>query len=326
MYDMARLLAQDYSDESARVFVQMALYLNPGHTRARFLLAHIAARNDRSDEAIAAYEQIPPSDGNYAQARRAMAELLAEMDDDARALAVLKDLVEQKGDVEALVQMGDIYRLNDDFTAAIKAYDEAQELLSGEIDADHWHIHYLRGMAYEQNKQWKKAEGDLKAALEFQPDHPYVLNYLGYAWADQGLHLPEAEKMIRRAVELQPQDGYITDSLGWVLYRMGQFKAAVPHLEQAVELLPYDPTINDHLGDAYWQVGRRLEARFQWERARNYAQDDKMRASIDEKLKNGLTSSAPQIYEDHSGHADIPAPNAEQAAQNTGPASDKQLQ
>ncbi len=41
------------------------------------------------------------------------------------------------------------------------------------------------------------------------------------------------------------------------------------NLERAIDLKPEDPTINDHLGDAYWRVGRTLEAKFQWARARD---------------------------------------------------------
>ena len=101
---------------------------------------------------------------------------------------------------------------------------------------------------------------------------------------------PFALPDIRRAVALRPEDGYITDSLGWVLYRLGNYEEAVPHLERAVELLPYDSVINDHLGDAYWRVGRRLEARFQWMRAKNHSDDEILVGEIDRKLDQGLQS------------------------------------
>ena len=48
------------------------------------------------------------------------------------------------------------------------------------------------------------------------------------------------------------------------IYRLGRYPEAVAQLEQAATLRPNDPEINDHLGDAYWQVGRKLEAHFQW--------------------------------------------------------------
>ena len=143
-------------------------------------------------------------------------------------------------------------------------------------------------MSYERLGNWDAAEKDLLAALDIKPDHPYVLNYLGYAWADRGLHLDEAQNMIRKAVTLRPDDGYITDSLGWVLYRLGKYKAAVPELERAVALLPYDPVINDHLGDVYWRVGRKREAKFQWERSKNYTDDPDMKAKAVDKIVQGL--------------------------------------
>ena len=53
--------------------------------------------------------------------------------------------------------------------------------------------------------------------------------------------------MIENAVAQRRNDGYIVDSMGWVLFRLGEFKRAVPHLEKAVQLRPHDPIINDHL-------------------------------------------------------------------------------
>ena len=73
---------------------------------------------------------------------------------------------------------------------------------------------------------------------------------------------------------------------------MGLYDKALPYLEQAVELLPYDSIINDHLGDLYWQLGRKSEARFQWERALNAAEEDEEKEALSEKLKNGLDTPA----------------------------------
>ena len=45
MFDMARILYADYSDESARIFGHLALYLNPNKMNAMMLLWHVSARN-----------------------------------------------------------------------------------------------------------------------------------------------------------------------------------------------------------------------------------------------------------------------------------------
>ena len=307
LYDMANLLSRDYSDESALVFAHMALYLEPGDSEIILLMADLAARNERYNAAINLYGSIGAEDENFLEAKRNAADLLEEQGRHDEALAQLDQLALTHADVESKIQIGDIYRRKDDFKSAIKAYDRAENFWDEGIPEDYWHLHYLRGMAYEQSDQWEKAEEDLKAALAFQPDNPFVLNYLGYAWADQGENLEDAMQMIKKAVELRPEDGYITDSLGWVLYRMHRFEEAVPYLENAVELLPYDPIINDHLGDAYWQVGRKLEARFQWLRAKNHADDDdaELVEQIQTKLSSGLErlpadSSNTDVMEAHS--------------------------
>ena len=60
-------------------------------------------------------------------------------------------------------------------------------------------------------------------------------------------------------------------------------------LEKAVELEPADPDINDHLGDAYWMAGRKSEAGFQWNRVLSLGPDKKLKASVEQKLHDGLT-------------------------------------
>jgi tetratricopeptide (TPR) repeat protein len=292
LHDMAQLLYQEYSDESARVFAHMTLYLKPDMTDAKLLLASVSARNEQVDEAIAFYKSVPSTDERYSEAHRAAVELLENSGRKEEALAELEAMVQQNNDLEAMIQIGDIHRRNDEFDKAIHTYNRAAQILGKDIPKEYWQLYYVRGMSYERLGQWDKAESDLKAALAFQPDHPMVLNYLGYAWADQGVNLQESLDLIRKAADLEPTDGYITDSLGWVLYRMGDYAESVPHLERAVELLPYDPVINDHLGDAYWRVGRKMEARFQWMRAKNHADDNSLVTQIDVKLDQGLKEIA----------------------------------
>jgi predicted negative regulator of RcsB-dependent stress response len=67
-------------------------------------------------------------------------------------------------------------------------------------------------------------------------------------------------------------------------------------------LLPYDSEINNHLGDAYWKVGRKVEARFQWERARNYSKDQTLSETLTAKLKKGLEEpQGPRMTGDING-------------------------
>ena len=153
-----------------------------------------------------------------------------------------------------------------------------------------WFVLYARAIAHERLDNWEKAEADFRAALELNPEHPQVLNYLGYSMVEKQINLAEALDMIERAVAARPDSGFIVDSLGWILYRLGRYGEAVAHMERAVELMAVDPVVNDHLGDVYWAVGRKREAEFQWNRALSFvdltevdgeADPDRMRRKLE---------------------------------------------
>ena len=245
---------------------------------------------EQYDKAIALYSDVLKSDENYMSAQYEIVDIYDLTGQYDSALDILNDMAKKEKNPDTLIRLGDLYRHQSKYKKALNLYNRAIDEIDGTVPENYWHVYYVRGIAYEQLNDWDKAEKDLKTALKYQPDHPYVLNYLGYSWADKGINLDKATEMIQRAVDARPTDGYITDSLGWVMYRNSDYTNAVTTLERAVELLPYDPTINNHLGDAYWKVGRKLEARFQWERAKNHSKDETQIEAISEKLSLGLSN------------------------------------
>ena len=61
-----------------------------------------------------------------------------------------------------------------------------------------------RGIALERSKQWDRAEKDFTRALELEPDQPLVLNYLGYAWVEQGKNMEEALSVLAGVENVMP--------------------------------------------------------------------------------------------------------------------------
>jgi hypothetical protein len=55
--------------------------------------------------------------------------------------------------------------------------------------------------------------------------------------------------------------------------------------------------INDHLGDAYWRAGRRLDAQFQWNHARDLNPDPEDLPKILAKIDKGLPQASPAVEE-----------------------------
>ena len=295
LYGLGSSIGRRGGEDLALIYLQLALYLEPHHTMALISLADLYESLKKPDLAIKVYDRIPQSSPLRRNADIQVAADLDTLDRADEAKKRLERLVaDNPKDVEASVALGNILRGRKEFAECAEAYSKAIATLT-QPEKPNWVMFYFRGICYERSKQWPASEADLKKALELYPDQPLVLNYLGYSWIDQGVHMDEGMDMIRRAVEQRPDDGYIVDSLGWAYYRTANYDEAVKQLERAVELKPDDPTINDHLGDAYWRVGRLLEAHFQWSHAKDLNPEKEDLPRIEEKLKSGLpddTSSA----------------------------------
>lgn len=281
--NISSLLDRERLRTEALMFVRLSLGLEPDNPAALFSLGQLLERRSRDDLAIDVYRQIDAAAPYSWYARMRVADALHGLEQGDDAIAMLRDMVDERSErADAVQALADILRIEERYQEAVEAYDIAYDRVGGAAD---WRLYYTRGIALERAKVWDRAEKDFLTALDLEPDQPLVLNYLGYSWVEQGIQLERAKAMIETAVAKRPEDGYITDSLGWVLYRLGDYQAAVGHLERAVELEPGDPVINDHLGDAYWIVGRKNEARFQWIRALSLEPDAEDAAEIRMKLE-----------------------------------------
>ena len=288
LYGLGASLGRRGGEDLGLVYLQLSLYLSPNHPLALLSLADLYESLKKPALAIKAYERVPANSPLHRNAAIQMASNLDSLDRSDEAEKHLDALIkEHPDDLEAIMALGNVLRGHKKFAECADVYSKGVALLK-EPEKANWVLFYFRGICYERSHQWPKSEADLKKALELFPEQPHVLNYLGYSWIDQGVHLDEGMDMIKRAVQQRPDDGYIVNSLGWAYYRTGNYPEAVKQLERAIELKPEDPTINDHLGDAYWRVGRTLEAHFQWAHARDLKPDPEDLPKIEAKLKNGL--------------------------------------
>ena len=288
LYGLGAVGSRQGDELSALIYLRLSLYLRPSSDLTEVTLANLFERMKQSEQAIAAYQQVPATSPFREDADIQVALLLDGMGKSDEALQRMKELVAARpNDVDALTALAGLQRAAKKYAEAAATYDRAIAAV-GVPQRDNWTLFYFRGICFERDKQWPKAEADFKKALQLYPDQPLVLNYLGYSWVDQGVNLEEAFKMLRRAVELQPNDGYIIDSLGWAHFKLGQYDEAAQTLERAIALKPADPVLNDHLGDAYWRINRRTEAHFQWNHARDMGPDPEDLPAILKKIQVGL--------------------------------------
>lgn len=289
---LSAALSREETSDISLVLMRLASYTNPKSELVAISLAELLEQAERYEAANQIYATIDKRSSYYEAALIRTAENLRELEQPDEAIKRLNNIVASSPEnISAIIALGDTLRTEKRYEEASDVYSKALAITKGERPVD-WHLYFIRGIAYERQGAWAKAEPDFQAALKLYPDQPQVLNYLGYSWVDQGINLNEALTMIETAVGLRPNDGAIVDSLGWAYYRLERYEDAVDVLERAARLEPSDPTINDHLGDAYWHVGRKREAHFQWQKAKDMEPEAELLEKINQKLVNGLEDTA----------------------------------
>lgn len=178
----------------------------------------------------------------------------------------------------------------------LKQWPEAIEHLERAVELaprDTYGLFYLGGALEQAHNEYpdrgylKRSIAAFKRLLEINPEDAFALNYLGYLYADRGIHLEEAVGLLLRAVAIDPENSAFLDSLGWAYYRLGQYDKAEEYLRRAVENLAPDEAeeqvvIYDHAGDVARALGKIEEAEEHWRRVLELVPDNK---SVQRKLE-----------------------------------------
>ncbi len=186
-----------------------------------------------------------------------------------------------------------------------KAWEEAIPVFKTLLDSTGDNSELFRRTLIELAQTYERAGRFDDAVVKFQrllsidPDNHHALNYLGYMLAEKGIRLNEAQSYIERALKAKPENGAYLDSMGWVYYQQGKYGKAMEYLERALKTeegelqkLADDrrraylhenlSVIHDHAGDAARALGDLNRARRHWERASQFAPDNK---TIQQKLQ-----------------------------------------
>ena len=290
--NIASTFRSDFTNRYSIIYTNFSLYLKNDYEIALMYLAELLETDSKFFLANQIYDKIPPRSVFYWHARIRKARNLEILGNNKNAVLLLNKMTEEKKTrYDTLQLLGDILRNYEKYEEAIGVYNKAISRIQ-EIDENHWDLLYSRGIAYERSNQWENAETDFLKVLNFVPDQPEVLNYLGYSWIEKGLNIEKAKEFLIKAYKLRPNDPYIVDSLGWAYYKLQDYDKAIIELEKAVSLKPTDPIINDHLGDVYEKKERNLEAFFQWKKALDFEPDKKLKNQIEKKLKKFSDNSS----------------------------------
>jgi tetratricopeptide (TPR) repeat protein len=254
------LLFEAHRYEEARVRLERVIAAKPTEYEVAFFLGVVARRTGDLDAARKAFESIEPDDRYYSEARAQIASMYERRGQYEEALVEVNRALAARESQELQLYAVTLRAKTGDLAGAVEA---VEAMLSEEPENDD--LLFNLGLVYGEAERSNEAILYMQRALEKNPDNASALNYIGYTWAEQGVHLDEAERMVRRAIELRPHDGYIVDSLGWIYYmrarplvESGRAKEAealidraLEQLERAHDLTGGDPVISEHLGDTY---------------------------------------------------------------------------
>ena len=168
-------------------------------------------------------------------------------------------------------------------------WEEALEKLNAAVPllSEDANVLFYLGSCYEQASRvvqdgdyFTRAAETFSKLIERNPKDAFALNYLGYMYAEKGIHLREAVGFIERALAIDPANSAFLDSMGWAYFQLGELEQAAHYLALAIEHLDEadgpeeQAVIFDHAGDIASAQGRSSAARSHWERALEFTPDN----------------------------------------------------
>jgi Flp pilus assembly protein TadD len=192
-----------------------------------------------------------------------------EMGDEVRAeQAYIRGTVANPKLPRPYLMLGRLYARKGKYELAARKYEETLRL-----DPRNPHLYTLIGNLHEQQGNVDLAQSYYERALRVDPNYALAANNLAYALADRGVNLDRALELAKMARERMPRDPNVADTLGWVHYKRGEYREALPFLQEAASQDPKNPVIRYHLGMTYYRLGDRASARRELAAALGLRQD-----------------------------------------------------
>ena len=265
----------------AKACLTKVLSEHPDQPHAQLMLAQLYLRSDDHEAAVRTLKQIRPGSATWPQTARLLGTLALKSRAYGDAVRHFRQArtadpnePDRVADLALSLRMaGNLADARSEFLVATVQWPKDTRLRFG------------LGLVIQAMDGDIAAVKPMQQVLRIDPNHANALNFIGYVWADEGIHLDEAEAMIRRALAIRPQSAAIVDSLGWVLFRQGQLKAAEAELRRAVSLDPKEAEIHFHLGEVLRARGLRDDARRAYQSAVEFAGDDKEQALYRKAVK-----------------------------------------
>jgi tetratricopeptide (TPR) repeat protein len=233
-------------DEAIAVFGEM-LANDPTADNIRLYRGIAYEEKDDLDNAYAEFSKISRNSAQYLEAVSHIALILKEQGKFDMAIAVLTETITaHPGNFELYLNVSALYESIDRPQASLDILLENEKQFAKDP-----RLHFRIGVLLDKLGKRAESINRMKQVLQLDPKDAQALNYLGYSYAEMGIHLEEALKYITEALTIRPRDAFILDSLGWTYFKLKRYDDAVEALEEAISLVDDDSTIVEHLGDVH---------------------------------------------------------------------------
>jgi tetratricopeptide (TPR) repeat protein len=239
----ALVRAQGY--DKAVSFLQTVLKSNPTDAEAYVMLGSVQLQKNAPTEALESFRKAVEKQPKNANGYQALADFYVRENNNGEALKILRTGLQQQPDSFALhMALGGILERKGDYEAAITEYE---------------HL------------------------LKQQPGSLAVANGLASLLSDHRTDKASLERAYSLAMVLRksPVSMY-KDTLGWVYYQHGDYKNAVPLLEEAAAERPDSGVIQYHLGMSYIAIDQPAKASERLNKARALATNN---GELEQKIK-----------------------------------------
>jgi tetratricopeptide (TPR) repeat protein len=262
-----RYRARDF-EPAKRIAAASAVSKDSASDRLVAILLQISRDERRPQDGLEWAQKASAAEPKNADFTAALAEFQIRTGRKAEGAAALAGLA-SSGIASNVLAAADAEERLKDYAEAARIASEALHRFAGNTD-----LLFRKGSALERAGKLDEAAKVFADFLKVRPDDAQALNYLGYMYAEHGIHLAEARKLIERAVELDPQNGAYLDSLGWIRFRLNDVAGARKVLLRAAERMPTDATVQEHLGDIEAKLGRTQEAVALWRKSLSLSPDE----------------------------------------------------